>query len=323
MLIKTMFFAAALCSTICVAQSEEKDIFSALQQNVWYMRTEDPAIKLYVTEIGHGSPVVFLHGGPGNDFNYIIDALRPQLSEHRFILFDQRGSVLSPVPPDKIKSLSLDTLVEDLERLRLALGEEKLTLFGHSFGTVLAEAYFIKYPQHVQEMVLAASAPPSIELADVLAAARPRMKQLRERPLVDTILEEEHLAGAPDKLTDRQRSMRWRIKNLAAMDIVHLDRWRQVEGGGVYYDEKVDGAIGASLPARIDILPILRTHPVSVTIIDGDQDYLDPSGQGWKQATALLPVIKVKALPSAGHYSWVDAPEEFAKALREGLSRAN
>jgi proline iminopeptidase len=323
MLIKTLLFAAILCSTICIAQSEEKDAFSALQQNVWYMPTADPAIQLYVTEIGHGSPIVFLHGGPGNDFNYIIDALRPQLGEHRFILFDQRGSVLSPVPPDKLKSLTLDAFVEDLERLRLSLGEEKLTLFGHSFGTVLAEAYFIKYPQHVQGMVLAASAPPSYGLADVLKAARPRMKQLRERPLVDTVLEEEHLAGAPDKLTDRQRSMRWRIKNLAAINVVHLDRWRHVEGGGVYYNDKVDDAIGDSLPARIDILSSLRMHPVPITIIDGDQDYLDPSGQGWKQAAEQLPIVMVRSLPTAGHYSWIDAPEEFARALHDGLSRSN
>jgi proline iminopeptidase len=321
-LLKTLLFAAALCSTYCAAGPRQKDIFSTLQENVWYLKTDGPATRLYVTEIGKGSPVVFLHGGPGNDFNYIVDALRPQLSEHRFILFDQRGSVLSPVPPETVPSLSLDVLVEDLERLRQAIGEEKMTLLAHSFGTVVAEAYFIKYPQHVRSMVLTASSPPVTEFDDVLAATRPRMKLLRERPLVAAVLQQEHLTGNTDTLTDWQRTMRGRIRD-ASIDIVHLDRWRKVYGGGVYYNGKVGDAVAGSLPARIDILASMRTHPVPITVIDGDQDFLDPAGQGWKQAAAILPSIKVEVLPSAGHYGWIDAPKEFAKYLRAGLSRSD
>jgi len=321
-LIKTLLFAVALCFTFCtVVEAQSQDVFSTLQENVWYLKTADTKARLYVTEIGEGSPVVFLHGGPGNDFNYIVDALLPHLREHRFILFDQRGSVLSPVSPEAVPSLSLDVLVEDLEQLRQALGEEKLTLFAHSFGTVVAEAYFIKYPQHVRSMVLAASAPPVGEFSSVLAATRPRMKLLRERPLVATVLQNEHLAGSPDTLTDRQRSMRGRIRD-ASIDIVHLDRWRQVYGGGVYYNDKVGDAIGGSLPAQIDMAASLQTHTVPITIIDGDQDFLDPAGQGWKQTASLHPNIKVDVLPSAGHYAWIDAPAEFAKDLSAGLAQS-
>lgn len=42
----------------------------------------------------------------------------------------------------------------DLESLRAALGEDKLTLLGMSSGTVLMQAYLARYPDHVERVVL-------------------------------------------------------------------------------------------------------------------------------------------------------------------------
>lgn len=47
--------------------------------------------------------------------------------------------------------------VADIEGLRLALGVEKVALFGHSFGTQLAQAYARAHPDRVERMVLAGS----------------------------------------------------------------------------------------------------------------------------------------------------------------------
>ena len=86
-------FAALLTITISVpisarAEPAASPIFSELQRNTWYLPTANGAARLYVTEIGRGPPVIFLHEGPGNDFQYIVPALRPHLLTHRFILFD-------------------------------------------------------------------------------------------------------------------------------------------------------------------------------------------------------------------------------------------
>ncbi len=47
--------------------------------------------------------------------------------------------------------------VEDLERLRQALGVARINVFGHSYGTQLAQAFVRAYPMSVAHMVLAGS----------------------------------------------------------------------------------------------------------------------------------------------------------------------
>lgn len=105
-----------------------------------------------------GTPVVFLHGGPGQGSQSFAAIAGPHLEKHlRIIYLDQRGSGRSERPWDKAYSIS--HLVEDLEALRRTWGVEKIALIGHSVGTILAMEYGAKYPQHVDRLVLAASGP--------------------------------------------------------------------------------------------------------------------------------------------------------------------
>ncbi len=307
------------------AQAAAPGVFDELQQNVWYMDTADQQAQLYVTSLGKGPMVVCLHGGPGNDFNYMVQAVEPLADRYQFVLFDQRGSLLSPVPPDQVKKLTLDMLVDDLETLRQKLGQDKLVLFGHSFGSMLAMAYYKAYPQHVAGLVLAGALPPSYaSLHDYLSTMRPRFNALRNRPEVTAALQ---AAGVPkdvpaDKLTDQQRSVRFRIDGLASFNLYHVERWRELEGGNVYYNRAVDDAVGDSFPDHFSILDTLKEHPVPITVIQGDSDYTDPGASAWKAQQAAFPQIRVLVLPEASHYSWVDAPEDFHKDLPIGLDRA-
>jgi pimeloyl-ACP methyl ester carboxylesterase len=82
----------------------------------------------------------------------------------------------------------------------------------------------------------------------------------------------------------------------------------------------VDDAIGDSLPTRWDIEPARKQYSIPITIIQGDHDYIDPSASAWRSLTKLGEV-QIKVIRDAGHYSWIDDPSAFAKALRAGLSR--
>ncbi|WP_266160311.1 alpha/beta fold hydrolase [Dyella silvatica] len=328
-LLFTCAMACAPLADLRAADADLKnanDVYNQLQHNAWYLKTADHVADLYVTELGVGTPVVFLHGGPGNDFQYIIDALRPQLGEHRFILFDQRGSLLSPVPEQEVSKLTMGQLVDDLETLRKALGVEKLVLFGHSFGTVLAMSYYQAHPEHVAGLVLAASVPPTFGpggLAAWLKVMRPRQHVLMGR--AEAIAAAEKAASLPtDPKSDtaQQKSTRWRIEKQASLNIIDLSRWRDITGGGVYYNEKVSEAIGNTLPSDFDVRPTLKAHPVPITVIQGDHDYIDPAGQSWL-SDVKAGLAQVNVVPSASHYSWIDDPSGFAIALRKGLSRAD
>jgi len=326
-LLALLLAAGLVCSAAdasdvgATAQPGRHDVFNQVQRNAWYLPTTDHVAKLFVTEIGQGAPVVFLHGGPGRDFHYIIDALRPQLERHAFVLYDQRGSVLSPVPAGTEGKLTMRQMVDDLEALRIALGRDRLVLFGHSFGSLLAMAYYRAYPTHVERMVLAGSMPPVMDQA--MSDAYNKALEQRETAMMareDAIARALAEAGLPsDKHRDtpRQARMRLRIRYNAPLDLVHVERWHQLTSGGIYYNHAAGAAIAASMPTW-DVRPAIDAHPVPITVIQGDSDYLDPAAHLWS-ALAKAGKVRVHVIHDAGHCAWIDQPQAFAAALRDGL----
>lgn len=326
-LLALLLAAGLVCSAAnandvgATAQPGRHDVFNQVQRNAWYLPTTDHVAKLFVTEIGQDAPVVFLHGGPGRDFHYIIDALRPQLERHAFVLYDQRGSVLSPVPAGTEGKLTMRQMVDDLETLRIALGRERLVLFGHSFGSLLAMAYYRAYPTHVERMVLAGSMPPVMDQA--MSDAYNKALEQRETAMMareDAIARALAEAGLPsDKHRDtpRQARMRLRIRYNAPLDLVHVERWHQLTSGGIYYNHAAGAAIAASMPTW-DVRPAIDAHPVPITVIQGDSDYLDPAAHLWS-ALAKAGKVRVHVIHDAGHCAWIDQPQAFAEALRDGL----
>ena len=137
------------------------------------------------------SAVFVLHGGPGapatdlaGPFSEGLEAAR---ANQDLVFVDQRGSghlnglrctaFSEPddqrlFPPDKVRACRDELLlradltqyntansVEDLDALRLALGYEKIKLYGLSYGTRLAQAYLAMHAERVDGVVLVAAAP--------------------------------------------------------------------------------------------------------------------------------------------------------------------
>lgn len=109
---------------------------------------------LHVEESGSpsGIPVLFLHGGPGAGIgqNYQWPFTN---KDYYLIGFDQRGCGRSK-PFGKCEHNSTANLVEDIEALRVFFKVERWLIFGGSWGSTLALAYAIAYPQNVSGMVL-------------------------------------------------------------------------------------------------------------------------------------------------------------------------
>ena len=93
-----------------------------------------------------------LHGGPGGGLQR--KQLRHfDLTKWRVILFDQRGCGKS-TPLYSIHKNTTWDLVADIEKLREAIGVEKWTVFGGSWGSTLALAYAAKHLKHVDALVV-------------------------------------------------------------------------------------------------------------------------------------------------------------------------
>jgi proline iminopeptidase len=101
---------------------------------------------LYWEECGNpsGTPVVFLHGGPGAgcsaEHRRFFDP-----AHYRVVLFDQRGAGRS-TPQGEVVGNTTAHLVSDLERLRNLLEIPAWHVFGGSWGSTLALAYAQAHP---------------------------------------------------------------------------------------------------------------------------------------------------------------------------------
>ena len=107
-----------------------------------------------------GAPVVaYLHGGPGYNA-YAFEKSAGQILEEsvRMLYIDQRGCGRSGFDgPDG--AYGMRRTVEDVERIRVAIGAESLGLIGHSFGGIVAAAYAHRFPKNVSGIVMVDTAP--------------------------------------------------------------------------------------------------------------------------------------------------------------------
>ena len=130
--------------------------------------------------------LLFLTGGPGQPGTPFLSGtqqeLRAAFRGYRLVMIDQRGtgsgalvcpslqaaagaSDLTVVAPATVSACArslgaarryytTSETVADMEELRVALGAERLTLDGVSYGTFVAERYALSYPTHVARLVL-------------------------------------------------------------------------------------------------------------------------------------------------------------------------
>jgi proline iminopeptidase len=110
--------------------------------------------QIYYEECGNpsGSPVVFLHGGPGSGCNPSQRRFFDP-THYRIVLIDQRGCGRS-TPQGEVRENTTDDLMADLEALREHLGIAKWHVFGGSWGSTLAMAYAAKHTECVISLAL-------------------------------------------------------------------------------------------------------------------------------------------------------------------------
>ena len=106
-----------------------------------------------VEVLGEGDPIVFIAGGPGNSHDYMQGNFGKYYKTNKVIFIDFLGRGLSDDAKDE-SEYSVDNDVEVLEAVRKILNLNKISIVGHSYGAVHAQAYAIKYPNRVDKLVL-------------------------------------------------------------------------------------------------------------------------------------------------------------------------
>jgi len=273
------------------------------------VRTDDGVELWYrVAGIERGTPVLFVHGGPGEGSQAMQALGGPALERHvRMVYLDQRGSGQSERPKDS-KYYSLKLLESDIEVIRRELGANKLILLAHSAGTPIALDFAADHPEQVAGVILTGAVP--------------------------------DLPGAMDALCDRVRALH---PELYAKAVAAADAGRRCDPFAAFADdqrqhffdrnmfpnaavrERVNwldhipgvansGALGGPLFNQ-GLLNYRFTRAERITMpllfIAGGRDFQTAIAPQWSLAKKVRDG-RVLVYQNAGHFMFADEPERFA-----------
>ncbi|WP_338226280.1 alpha/beta hydrolase [Algoriphagus confluentis] len=120
-------------------------------------------IRLHAEAFGNPEDdlIVCLHGGPGSDFGYLLNAKELATRGYRVVLYDQRGSGLSQRLPKSTYTSKPQEAIQNLfEELQGVINhyrvkeDQKVYLLGHSWGAMLATGFSGKSPSEVDGLIL-------------------------------------------------------------------------------------------------------------------------------------------------------------------------
>jgi proline iminopeptidase len=144
----TLFF---ICTLNFVNAQVDSTIFEKFESK--FLNID--GYKINVEIKGEGDPIFFIPGGPGNSHDYMQGAFGHYYKTNTVVFFDFLGRGKS----DDAKNMAEYSIENDtdlIEKIRVQLGFEKISLVGHSYGSVPAQNYAIKYPNNTNKLVLIA-----------------------------------------------------------------------------------------------------------------------------------------------------------------------
>ena len=281
---------------------------------------------IYYEIIGQGPPLMIVHGGPGASHDYFLPYLLPLARHNKLVFIDERGSGRSQ-KLDEPSGYTVENMVKDVEDVRRELDLGKISLLGHSYGGVLAEAYALKYQQNLTHLVLASTFPSTKEMNEVFVMQKQKMPaQVREN--IDK-LEAQGLFwhGKPwerNRYTVGYMNAAWGDGYFPYLYGRHPDpNYDPVAQGVTSWDlyREMWGSNGEFViegnMKSVEYVDLLPTIKVPTLVIAGDHDECDPSLS--RQMNQKIAGSKLVILPDSGHMTFVDQPIQFNRAVGEFL----
>jgi pimeloyl-ACP methyl ester carboxylesterase len=264
--------------------------------------------KLYVEEIGAGTPIVFVHEYAG-DYRSFEPQLRYFSRQHRCVAYSQRGYPPSDVPTDPARysqAIARDDVISVMD----ALGIAKAHIVGHSMGAYTALHVGIAYPQRCWSVTAAGCGwgstadPVEREAMKALAAETGKM------------FATEGIAAAAAKYADAP--MRQAFK--------HKDPRGFAEFARMLAEHSAEGHAHTMLnlqlkrPTLWEMDAELKAFSVPLLVIVGDEDAPCIDGSVFLKRTA--PTAGLLVVPRAGHNINLEEPAAVNSALADLFAAA-
>ena len=283
-------------------------------------------IMIYYKAIGHGDPLLIVHGGPGASHDYFLPYLLPLIKNNRLIFIDERGSGRSQ-KLENTKGYTVENMVEDVEAIRQALGLGKISLLGHSYGGVLALAYALKYQENLSHLILCSTFHSSAKMNQLFEKMKERMNpELRAR--IDR-MELEGLYGhgkdyEKSRYTNDYMVAAWGEGYFPYLYGNHPDaNYDPIANGNMSWDlyREMWGSHGEFVIdgnlSTVEYTERLSSIKVPTLITVGDHDECGPSLS--QEMQSKIAGSELVVFPKSGHMTFVDQPDLFISTVNEFL----
>jgi proline iminopeptidase len=269
-------------------------------------------VSLPVDVIGHGNPVVLMHGGPGAD-RWTLSGLRRCRDQFTLVLYDHRCNGRAEGAP--VESMTWENLTADADALREQLGFERWAVLGHSFGGHVALEYALRFPDRLTRLVLVDTAARSWWSQEHAA----RVLASREWPPELVALSRRWFNGdiePGEMFSDLMRLGPAYYHKPSPMRLV-----MDVLGGSWRTKLRPEALIfaGRHLMKGWSVVERLSEITAPTLVVAGASDFIFPP-QAQAELAAGIPNASLHLIERAGHDPWVERPDAFFAALRSFLS---
>ena len=284
--------------------------------------------ELYSREIGQGTAIIVLHGGPDFDHSYLLPELDRLSDSYRLIYYDQRGRGRSAdgVKPEDV---TLASDIADIEKVRQYYHLDSVVFLGHSWGTVLALEYALRYPGRVSHMILMNPAPASTDdykqLRNDWLEKRPEDME-RRKAIADTAAYKEadpdavvayyriHFKPALARREDYE-------KLITRMQASFIRQGKE----GIIKARAVESRLMSETFAapEYNLLPGLKSIKIPTLVITADHEFIPISTA--EHIAQAIPKARLVTLKDCGHFSYLEAPvavRQQMDALLHGKMKA-
>ena len=280
-------------------------------------------VLIYYLSLGSGSPLMVVHGGPGADHTYFLPYLLPLARKHRLIFIDERGSGRSQRLQDA-SQYTVENMVEDVEDVRVALGLGKISLLGHSYGGVRAQAYALKYQANLSHLILNSTFPSTKQMNEVLAREKSQMPPDKLKRLNE--LEAAGLFGKGEawehgRYPVEYAGLAWGPGYFPFLYGARPDPTYDPQGQETgtswelyrtMWGEHGEFVIDGNLKS-VEYVDRLATLKVPTLVMAGDHDECDPSLS--REMHEKIAGSELVILPNSGHMNFVDQPDLWEQAV--------
>lgn len=273
--------------------------------------------ELYYREIGQGQPIIILHGGPDFDHGYLLPDLDRLSNIFRLIYYDQggRGKSAKNVRPEDV---SIESDVQDLDRVREYFELESVAVLGHSWGGVLAMEYAIRYPKHVSHLLLMNTAPASHDDFILLQQHRSKRPAADLAALKACSSSVEYQDGDPDTVAEYYRAhFRATLHHPEQLETLIKQLRSSFTRKGILKAREIENRLlnETWLSTEYDLLPKLHQLVIPTLIIHGQYDHIPMECAA--HIAQAIPGARFALLKECGHFSYLECPGEVRKEIMD------